>query len=142
MSDPNFVEAYSGDVMYQDEDIDDRARADKIYRELYLKPRRSSVITAYDKQREHFEKVAWAALPRFREGQSIRPQDIRKRLSLIRKTGYSVKHYSKLSDAELRAYLKEIRRDIFRNAQDFCPDVVARIVRQNQQQKLESRLIR
>lgn len=83
-----------------------------------------------DPERAYWEGVAWAALSRFPElqaGEHVTSSELKKRLGKIRKTGYAVKPHSGMKQKELWNYIMKIRAEVYRQAENHCPEVLEKI---------------
>jgi len=97
------------------------------------------------KELEYWAKVARVALPRFPElerGGSISVKEIKRRLREIREAGYPVQPYSEMRKEEAWNYLMQIRKEVYRKAEQYCPEVLSEIKERNARQKREAREIR
>ncbi len=91
---------------------------------------------------ELYARVARIALQRFPElqrGEHILGREIRKRLSAIRRAGYDVRPCSKMDIVAKWNYLMEIRRNVRRKAEQYCPDVLVEVDSDNLRRREEAR---
>lgn len=101
-----------------------------------------SATQANPKFFEYWETIANIALPRFPElqpGEHINRREIERRLRDLKKANFPVKqNYRKMSCREMFAYLvHEIRPQIYRMAEEHCPELMEEIKQRNT--KLEER---
>lgn len=83
-------------------------------------------------------KVAVVALSRFYEkeiGEKISKKEIMDKLSDIKSVGYFVKPHSTMKIGQLWDYLNVLRGEISREARQFCPSVLEKIIDKNNQRR-------
>ena len=91
-------------------------------------------------QREIWARNARIALPRFPElqkGEHVTDREVRRRLNTLKKAGFPVDSYSKISSRERWDLLMSYRSIIWREARRYCPEVVGEIDRLNRAAKEE-----
>ncbi len=87
-----------------------------------------------DENRAYWAVVAGIVLPRFPElerGESVSDSEVKKRLSRLKVAGYDVGNPGALTQMERWNLLQRVRRDIHKQANEYCPEVVGRIEYQN-----------
>ena len=87
---------------------------------------------------DYWGKISGIALPLFselQEGESVSAGEIKLRLGKLREAGYKVEPYSKMDKQQLWNYFARIRSEVYRNAEEHCPDILERIRGVNSRQK-------
>ncbi len=74
--------------------------------------RTGSFHTLDTEQLELWKEIAFRKFPPLLGGETILVREFKQRFSELRKAGYDIKPYSKLTKKEARNYLREIKRDI------------------------------
>lgn len=110
-----------------------------VYREEELHPEELSIREA-DRiyWKKYWSKIARIALLRFPElqnGETIYRTEIQKRLKYIEEAGYPVQPYSHLKKEDLWNYLMGIKKDVYKQAKKYCPNVLEEILERNEEQK-------
>jgi len=86
-------------------------------------------------QLEEISRIALRRFPELEKGESIMDKEISRRLGEIRKAGYDVPAYSRLSKKEKWNLLINIRNDLGKKLKREDPRIYEEIREQNQRQK-------
>jgi hypothetical protein len=111
-----------------------------------LVPYADTEITAYEPtkenssnaKRDYWSMITWVALVRFPElknGEHISTKELKARLGEIKKAGYDVKPYGRMSRNELWDYNMKLRAEIRNEAKKNCPEVIEDIDESNRRAK-------
>ena len=83
-------------------------------------------------------RVVYRRFPELNPGERIHDREIRKRLRQIRDSGVEVPPYSRLNSDQAWDLLMQIRAEFAPEARLYCPDVLAGVNEQNQQQRRDA----
>lgn len=94
----------------------------------------------------NWKRIAKIVLPRFSElqpGEHIGLKEIKGRLRELKKTGFPVENYNKMSQSEMFKYLiHDIRPRVYRMAGIHCPGIVQNIKERNNASQRDVYLLR
>ena len=87
-------------------------------------------------------RIALKRFPELEKGEHILDSEVRNRLKMLREAGYPIKNYGKMNSREIWDYLREVRSDIARKAELYCPKVLEEIIMSNERRKREAQEIK
>ncbi len=93
-----------------------------------------------------WKRIARIVLPRFSElhlGEHIGRKEIERRLRELKKTGFPVENYGRMSQSEMFNYLiHDIRPYVYRMSGKYCSEVVSEIRNRNKRSQRDVYLVR
>jgi|TARA_B100002003_G_C13979687_1_gene473818 hypothetical protein len=162
MADPNFKRLYKGDGKKNKHPSEiEQKLADEAYKRTYgtnrdvkpteltpntviqvnLQPGKEVKLTTStpdNSQKMYWTKIAKIALPNLPVG--LPDSAVRLTLRMLKSNGYHIKHYSNLSRQERLNYLLyDIKPDVYKNGEIFCPEVTAEIKKSELDRRKPSR---